>query len=94
MSPHEFLFALELSDATRFAPMLSDVAKTVLGTVGAGADALAALTTELHQALSAGAERGARRCSLRFQVQPGALHILVACAGQPEWRTTFALPNP
>lgn len=92
MSPHEFVFALELSDGARFDAMLTDVARAVLTAVGCAGEPLAKLTHVLHQAVS-GAAGGHDRCDVRFQAQAGELRIAVSCQGQPERRTTFALPN-
>ena len=94
MSAHEFLFALELTDTVRFEAMLTEVARAVLGSVGCAGDALASLTKLLRQALPTGAGCGGRRCDLRFIAHAGELQIIVSYAGQPEWRTTLALPNP
>jgi hypothetical protein len=94
VSAHEFLFALELTDTVRFEAMLIDVAHAVFGSVGCAGSARASLTTVLRQALSAGVGRGGRRCDLRFVADAGELQIIVSYAGQPEWRTTLALPNP
>ena len=92
MSVHEFVFALELSDGARFDAMLTDLAKAVINTTGCSAEALPALTALLRQALSDAG--GHDRCDLRFHAQHGELRIAISCAGQPERRTTFTLPNP
>jgi len=90
---HEFVFSLELSDGARFDAMLTDLAKAVLHATGCPADGLAALTDILRRTL-ADAGRGRGRCDMRFQAQGGELQIGISCAGQPERRTTFTLPNP
>jgi hypothetical protein len=91
VSVHEFVFALELSDGARFDAMLADVAMAVLNAVGCSGDSLVALTALLHKAVSDGA-RGQHQCAIRFQAHDGQLRIAIACAGQPERQTTFALP--
>lgn len=94
MSAHEFVFALDLSDAARFDAMLTEVAKAVLRAVGCTGEPLARVTAALRQAVSAGADERRHRCDVRFQAHAGQLRIAVAYAGQPEWHTTVALPNP
>jgi hypothetical protein len=93
VSVHEFVFALELSDGARFDAMLTDLAKAVLNAAGCPGESLVKLTAVLHQALS-DAARGHDRCDVRFQAHAGELRIGISCAGQPERRTTFTLPNP
>jgi hypothetical protein len=93
VSVHEFVFALELSDGARFDAMLTDLAKAVLSAAGCPGESLVKLTAVLHQALT-DAARGHDRCDVRFQAHAGELRIGISCAGQPERRTTFTLPNP
>jgi hypothetical protein len=90
---HEFVFALELSDGARFEAMLTDLARAVLHATDCPPEAVPALTGSLRQALS-DAGRGRARCNMRFHAQGGELHIGISCAGQPERRSTFTLPNP
>ena len=94
MSANEFVFALELSDAARFDAMLIEVAQALLGSVALTGAPLATVAAVLRQAVSSGADRGHHRCDVRFQAHAGELRIAVAYAGQPEWHTTVALPNP
>ncbi len=92
MSDHEFVFALELSDAARSAPMVGDLCTAVLGHVGYAAPAIAELTTEVAGAV-AGRGGGVHRCDVRFVAHGGQLQIVVASAGAAEWRTTRPLPG-
>jgi len=92
--PHpEFLFALELSDETRFGAMLNEVAAAVLGYAGYAGDRLTTVAATLRQVLGAAAAAGHSRCDVRFCAHAGELMIVVACAGHPEWRTTLSLPQ-
>ena len=93
MPDHEFVFALELSDETRFSAMLNDVAMAVLGYAGCAGDRQATVTAALRQALGTAAAAGHSRCDVRFSARAGELKIVVACAGHPEWQTTLALPQ-
>ena len=94
MPEHDFLFALEMSDAAASARMLGELCKAVLGHVGYGAPAIAELTGAMSGALTQGGAKGARRCDVRFVARGGELQIVVACAGAAEWRTTRPLPAP
>lgn len=93
MPDPEFLFALELSDETRFRAMLNDVAVAVLRYSGYAGDRLTTATATLRQVLGTAAAAGHSRCDVRFSAHAGELKIVVACAGHPEWRTTLPLPQ-
>jgi hypothetical protein len=89
---HEFLFALELSDETRFDAMLGDLASAVLAHVGYAPPAVQEMRGVLRQALKDGHGRGSRRCDVCFRARAGELQISVAYEGGDEWLTTRPLP--
>ena len=75
-----------------FDRMLDELARCVLGHVGYHSSAIDALTGELGAALTERSASGGRRCEVRFLARAGALEIVVAAAGRPDWRTTWPLP--
>jgi len=89
---HDFFFALQLSDETRFQGMLAELTSAVLGYVGYAAGAADELSGVLRKALADGHRRGRTRCDVRFRAGAGELHISVAYEGGAEWRTTRPLP--
>jgi len=93
VSERDFFFALDVSSDPEFDQMLAEVARTVLGQVGYAGSAVAALTAELRAALAGRVAEGKRRCEVRFRAEAGHLEIVVAGAGQAEWRTTWPLPT-
>jgi hypothetical protein len=88
----EFLFALDLSGEPPFDRMLADLTRCVLGHVGYQSSAIDALSGQLGAALSERAASGEHRCEVRFVAHAGALEIVVAAAGRPDWRATWPLP--
>ena len=91
MPDQEFLFALDMSGEPPFDRMLAEVARTVLSHIGYAAPAIDALSGEIGAALTERAN-GHGRCEVRFVAHAGALEIVVAAAGRPDWRTTRPLP--
>jgi hypothetical protein len=89
---HEFFFALQLSDETRFEGMLTELTSAVLAYAGYAAAAVDELSGVLRKALADGHRRGRTRCDVRFRARSGELHISVAYEGGAEWRTTRPLP--
>jgi hypothetical protein len=92
VADHDFLFALEMSDAAESSRLLGELCTAVLGHVGYGAPAVAEMTRALAAAVSPSGANGARRCDVRFVAHAGELQIVVARAGAAEWRTTRPLP--
>jgi hypothetical protein len=91
---HEFLFALDVpADARRLDGMLTDVAAAVLGHLGYTGQRLTEITTVLRGALAAGPAPRRQRCDVAFRAHGGELEIVVSGGGQPEFRTTLALPQ-
>jgi hypothetical protein len=89
----EFLFAVELTDQTRFDAMLDQLAAAVLGYAGCPGERVADMTAALRTELTAGAANGHSRCDVQFRAHAGKLLITVSCTGRPEWRTTLALSD-
>ena len=92
MPDHDFLFALELSEATPFDDLLKDLILAVLAHVSLAPDAATELSGSLRTVLATGAADGRRRCDVRFQARGGQLEIAIGFAGAPPWRTTRPLP--
>jgi hypothetical protein len=92
VSDQDFFFALDVSGDPESDQMLAEVARAVLGHVGYANSAIAALTGELHAALTERVSGGKRCCHVRFRAEAGHLEIVVAGAGRAEWRTTWPLP--
>jgi hypothetical protein len=90
--PHEFLFALQLSDEPHFDAMIAELAGAVLVHVGYQAAAVDELRALLRSALASGLTNGELRCSVQFRAEGGELQIVVASPGGAEWRTSRALP--
>ena len=90
--PHEFVFALELSDEPHFDVMLAELANAVLAHVGYQTPAIDELRGTLRHALATGLSNGQQRCDVQFRAHAGELQIVVTYAGGAEWRTTRALP--
>lgn len=93
MSEQDFFFALDVSSDPESDQMLTEVASTVLGHIGYAGSAIAALTGQLRTALAGRVANGKRRCEVRFRAEAGELEIVVAGAGQADWRTTWPLPT-
>jgi len=86
------MFALELSDPSRFDAMVDEVASSVFKHAGLdGADAAATLAA-LRAALAGAAHAGARRCDVRFRAHAGELRIAVSAPGH-DWQTTRRLAS-
>ena len=98
MSPHEFLFALTLSDEVPSShplnpdEMLSDLIVSVLAYAGFAPEAVSELAAALRGALAAGVAQGSKRAKLAFQAHDGELAITIAHDDGAEWRTTRPLP--
>jgi hypothetical protein len=98
VSPHEFDFALTLSDEAPSArplntdAMLAELITSVLAYVGYAPDTVAELTAALRGALAAGAAQGSRQANLAFRAHDGELAITIAYDAGAEWRTTRPLP--
>ena len=90
MSPHDFLFALDLSDEPHYHRMLQDLSAIVFKYVGYDAGRADALVADLRTALSA---CGPAHCDVRFEARDGALRISVTSAGGRAWETTHTLPS-
>jgi hypothetical protein len=88
----EFVFALELSEATPFDDLLKDLIQAVLAHVSLAPAAATELSDSLRAVLATGAADGKRQCDVRFQARDGQLEIAIGFAGAPEWRTTRPLP--
>jgi hypothetical protein len=88
----EFLFALDLSGGAPFDRMLAELTRCVLGYVGYQSSAIDALAGQLGAALRERSADGGHRCEVRFSARAGALEIVVAAEGRPDWRTTWPLP--
>jgi hypothetical protein len=93
VADHDFVFALEMSDDAESGKMLGEVCAAVLGHVGYAAADVTELTASLAAAVSPAAGGTAHRCGVRFVARGGELQIVVARAGQPDWRATRPLPH-
>ena len=93
MSEPEFLFALELSDEASFDRMLADIADAVFLHLGLARPAVDGLVADVRKALGGAAGAGRRPCAVRFSLHAGAIEIVVAHEGAPEWRTRRPLPS-
>ena len=91
MSAHDFSFAVELSDDPHFDSMLAELSRAVCTHAGLPPDAVQELAGALHESLAGSGARG-HRCDVRFRVEAGALHVLVAFDGGGEWRMSRVLP--
>jgi hypothetical protein len=98
VSPHEFQFALTLSDEASAAhplnadAILADLIAAVLAHIGYVPGVVVELTAATRGALAEGAARGSRETSLAFRAHEGELAITIAYDGGAEWRTTRPLP--
>ena len=91
MPAQDFLFALQLSDETRVDQMLVELAAAIASHSGLDADACAATTDEVRQALAQGTAAGHHRCDVRFRAASGELAIEVSYANGPAWRKSVRL---
>jgi len=91
VSAHDFSFAVELSDDPHFDGMLAELSRAVCTHAGLPPDAVQELAGALHESLAGSGARG-HRCDVRFRVEAGALHVLVAFDGGGEWRMSRVLP--
>ena len=92
MPEHPFLFEVDLQDEAGFDDLVMALGTIVLGHFGyepkAATETLAALCAELVR----GSAAGVRRCQIQFLTAGAEMQIVVCCAGDPEWRTSRALP--
>jgi citrate lyase alpha subunit len=87
----EFLFALELSDPTRFTVMIDEVAASVVKHAGLQTADAADIVAALRGAVADAASAGASSCDVQFRAHAGALELVVSGAGR-EWHMTRRLP--
>lgn len=92
MSASEFFFALDLSDDSRYDPMLAELTGAVCGHAGFAKPAADELAAALAGGLHDRAARGVRRCDVRFALQDGELQIVVSHEGGAAWQTRRRLP--
>lgn len=92
MAHHDFVFSVQVADASRFDGMLATVADALIRHAGCQADTAAAILDAVHGALVEGAAAGFRQCHVEFRSAGHELRIVVAYAGGREWHATHALP--
>ena len=90
MPEDEFIFSLELSDEAFCEGMVSEVARSVLKTLGY-ADDPEGLTSAVAQVVAAAGRHS--RCEIRFQTRDGKLRIAISASGHPGWQAAVALPH-
>ena len=93
MPAQPYVVTMSLRDAPQFDAMLGEVAASVLGHVGYGAEAVRDIMGMFRAALERSPAEGHRECDAKFLAKDGQLTIVVSYAGGREWRTTRPLPQ-